>query len=236
MLNQVAVNYIGKFMDDRLHINAGLRAPYFKRDLNQFCYTYNGTTVQCDTVDQSLVTAALAKDIAAFAAAPVGSKPTSATNLNQLLFGKATGVNFDQVTGQPNFRLPFRQTFNFNKVLPNAGVSYRINDDQMVYATYAEGFSAPKTDDLYSSSTAVVQPETSESFAAGWRYQSSAFTTSFSAWGVKVQEPDRAVLRSDRSRRCQHRPQHRPGGHLRPRPRGRRPSVRALVGATPAPS
>ncbi|HEY8004802.1 MAG TPA: TonB-dependent receptor plug domain-containing protein, partial [Phenylobacterium sp.] len=58
MLNQVAANYIGKFMDDRLHVNVGLRAPFFKRELNQFCYTFNGTSVQCDTVNQSLVLAA----------------------------------------------------------------------------------------------------------------------------------------------------------------------------------
>ena len=176
-LNQVAVNYIGKFMDDKLHINIGVRAPFFKRELNQFCYTYNGTTVVCDSVDPALVQAALAKDLVA-----AGSEHQCAVNLNQLFFGKTTGINNDVVTHAPNFRMPFRQTFNFDKVLPNAGVTFRLNDDQQVYATYAMGFSAPKTDDLYSSSTAVVQPETSETFAAGWRYQSPAITTSFSLW------------------------------------------------------
>ena len=182
MLNQVNLNYIGKFMDDRLHINLGVRAPFFKRELNQFCYTLNGTTVQCDTIDPSLVTAALAKDIAAFAAAPANAKPSAAVNLSQVLFGTSTTIKNDLLTGQPNFRLPFRQTLNYNKVLPNAGITYRLNDQQQIYATYAEGFSAPKTDDLYTSATAVVQPETSENFAAGWRYQSSAITTSFSIW------------------------------------------------------
>ena len=184
LLNQVAANYIGKFMDDRLHFNVGVRAPFFKRELNQFCYTFNGTSVQCDTVDPALVNAALAKDIAAFAAAPANAKPSAAVNLNQLLFGKATGINNDLVTGQPNFRLPFRQTLNYNKVLPNAGVTYRIGENQLVYATYAKGFSAPKTDDLYSSTPAVVQPESSDSYAAGWRYQSGSITTSLSAWDV----------------------------------------------------
>jgi iron complex outermembrane receptor protein len=181
-LNQVAFNYIGKFMDDRLHINVGIRAPFFKRDLNQLCYSYNGGSVQCDTVDQSLVVAALAKDIAAFAAAPIGSKPTSAVNLNQLLFGKATGINNDLTTGKPAFRLPFQQEFKYDKVLPNVGVTYRLTDTQQVYATYAQGFSAPKTDNLYISGTAVVQPETTDNYAAGWRYQDHALTTAFSIW------------------------------------------------------
>jgi iron complex outermembrane receptor protein len=173
-LNQVAANYIGKFMDDRLHVNIGVRAPFFKRDLNQFCYTFNGTSAYCDTIDQSLVLAAYNAGVAA----------GNTNALSTLLFGKTGSISFNAVTKTPNFRFPFQQTFNFNKVLPNAGVTYRINDDQLVYATYAQGFSAPKTDDLYSSTTAVVQPETSDSYAVGWRYQSSLLTTSFSAWDV----------------------------------------------------
>jgi iron complex outermembrane recepter protein len=186
MLNQIAGNYIGKFMDDRLHINIGVRAPFFKRELNQFCYTFNGTTVQCDTIDQSLVVAALNKDIAAFAAAPATAKPTSATNVSAILLGAgSTTIKFDPATGLPNFRLPFRQTLNYQHVLPNVGVTYQLNDDQQVYATYAEGFAAPKTDDLYTSATAVVQPETTDNFAVGWRYQSPMFQTSFSAFDVE---------------------------------------------------
>ncbi|WP_325553950.1 TonB-dependent receptor [Phenylobacterium sp.] len=173
-LNQVAGNYIGKFMDDRLHVNIGVRAPFFKRDLNQFCYTFNGTSAYCDTIDQSQVLAAYNAGVAA----------GNTNALSTLLFGRNGAISFNAVTKTPNFRFPFQQTFNFNKVLPNAGVTYRINDDQLVYATYAQGFSAPKTDDLYSSTTAIVQPETSDSYAVGWRYQSALLTTSFSAWDV----------------------------------------------------
>ena len=188
LLNQIAGNYIGKFMDDRLHVNIGVRAPFFKRELNQFCYTYNGTTVQCDSVDESLVVNALNQDIAAGKAAIAAGKPvpSSAANLNNILLGAGTTtIKYDPATGLPNFRLPFRQTINYSHVLPNVGVTYRINDDQMVYATYAEGFSAPKTDDLYTSATAVVQPESSDNYAVGWRYQSHMFQTSFTAWDVE---------------------------------------------------
>ncbi|MBS0363135.1 MAG: TonB-dependent receptor, partial [Proteobacteria bacterium] len=175
MLNQVAVNYIGKFMDDKLHINIGVRDPYFTRKLEQFCYTYNGTSAYCDTVDPAAVLAAYNASVAA----------GNTNALSTLLFGKTGSITFNSLTKTPNFRAPFNQTFHFDKVLPNAGVSYRINDDQLVYATYAEGFSAPKTDDLYSSTTAVVQPETSQSYAVGWRYQSHVVTTSLSAWDVE---------------------------------------------------
>ncbi len=181
LLNQVAVNYIGKFMDDKLHINVGVRDPYFKRDLNQFCYTLNGTTVQCDTISPALVQAALNADIAALKANPTLA---SAVNLSQILFGTSTTVKNDPSTGLPNFRMPFKQTLNYNKVLPNAGATYHLTDDQMVYATYAKGFSAPKTDDLYTSTPQTVKPESSDSYAAGWRYQSGSITTSFSGWDV----------------------------------------------------
>ncbi|MBS0331223.1 MAG: TonB-dependent receptor, partial [Proteobacteria bacterium] len=196
MLNQFAVNYIGKFMDDKLHVNVGVRDPYFKRDLDQHCFTYNGTSAYCDSIDPALVQAAYNAGVAA----------GNTNALSTLLFGKTGSISFNAQTKTPNFRMPFKQTFNFDKLLPNAGVTYRINDDQLVYATYAEGFSAPKNDDLYSSVTAVVQPETSQSYAAGWRYQSHLLTTSFSAWDVEYKnrivqsyDPNDPTLSIDRN-------------------------------------
>lgn len=196
MLNQVAANYIGKFMDDKLHINVGLRAPFFKRDLDQHCYTFNGTSAYCDTIDQSQVLAAYNAGVAA----------GNTNALSTLLFGRTGSISFNAVSKTPNFRMPFKQTLDFNKVLPNAGVTYRINDDQQLYATYAQGFSAPKNDDLYSSVTALVQPETSDSYAVGWRYQSSVLTTSVSAWDVNYKnrivqsfDPNDPTLSIDRN-------------------------------------
>jgi iron complex outermembrane receptor protein len=173
-LNQISVNYIGKFMDDRLHINLGIRDPYFKRDLDQHCYTFNGTSAYCDTIDPALVMAAYNTSVAA----------GNTNALSTLLFGRTGSISFNAIAKTPNFRFPFKQTFHFDKVLPNAGLTYRITDNQMIYATYAEGFSAPKTDNLYTSSSTTVQPETSTSLAAGWRYQTSTITTSLSAWNV----------------------------------------------------
>jgi iron complex outermembrane receptor protein len=183
-LNQFSANYLGKFFDDRLHVNVGIRAPFFERDLNQYCYTYNGTSAQCDTVSPALVQAAFNAGVAA----------GNSTALSLLLFGAKnpslplaqqvpnTTISFDPVTKAPNFRMPFKQTFNYDRVIPNVGATWRINDSQLVYATFTEGFSAPKTDDLYTSSTATVQPEITYTGATGWRYQSHLLTTSFSAW------------------------------------------------------
>ncbi|MDE2487020.1 MAG: TonB-dependent receptor [Alphaproteobacteria bacterium] len=140
-LNQIALNYVGKFLDDRLHVNVGVRDPHFERKLNQFCYTYNGTNQYCTT----------------------GAPPSA---------------SIDPATGLPNVRAPFRETVRYHKLLPNAGATYRIAEDHQVYLSYSQGFSAPKTDDLYTSSPETVQPETSTTYSAGYRYQTHILTAS----------------------------------------------------------
>ena len=48
ILHQVWGEYRGEFVDRRLVLNAGVRAPFFKRDLNQFCSTSSaGGFVEC---------------------------------------------------------------------------------------------------------------------------------------------------------------------------------------------
>ena len=41
ILNQIAGEYRGEFFDDALTINAGIRAPFFKRDLQNNCFTFD---------------------------------------------------------------------------------------------------------------------------------------------------------------------------------------------------
>jgi iron complex outermembrane receptor protein len=47
ILHQLWAEYRGEFMDGRLVLNAGLRAPFFKRDLNNFCAASSPTFVEC---------------------------------------------------------------------------------------------------------------------------------------------------------------------------------------------
>jgi iron complex outermembrane receptor protein len=147
-LNQVAFNYIGKFWDDKIHIDLGGRAAYFERDLHQLCYEYNGSTEYCDTI--AIPTGSTLAQTAAL----LGISPTTSPT-----------------TGLLNLRAPFTQTIKYHKFLPNAGISFRPWDDHLFYFGYAQGFSAPKTDDLYTSSPETVQPESSTTYSAGYRYQ-----------------------------------------------------------------
>ncbi len=175
-LAQFSLNYVGRFMDDKLHVNIGIRDPHFERNLDQRCYTFNGSTVTCNSVSQTAVDAAAAIDNTG-----THAQGATASKLSALL-GQTIKYGAD---GKANFRDPFKQTYKYTKALPNLGVSYNFNEQNQVYATYAEGFSAPKTDDLYVSSTQeLVKPETTDQYGAGYRYKNAAFNASVNLWAA----------------------------------------------------
>ncbi len=69
VLNQFAVEYNGRFLNDTVRVNLGLRAPYFNRELNNYCWqtdTFNAWCTQQRPVPP-LVTAG----VSATAGAPV---------------------------------------------------------------------------------------------------------------------------------------------------------------------
>ncbi|WP_372706644.1 TonB-dependent receptor [Brevundimonas sp.] len=43
-LNQISAEWRGQFLDDSLTIQLGARAPYFRRELNQNCFSQNGSS------------------------------------------------------------------------------------------------------------------------------------------------------------------------------------------------
>ncbi|MBV8683261.1 MAG: TonB-dependent receptor, partial [Caulobacteraceae bacterium] len=51
ILNQFSAEYVGKFFDEHLRVDLGVRDPHFSRDLNQYCWTsaVNGFSVYCTT-------------------------------------------------------------------------------------------------------------------------------------------------------------------------------------------
>ena len=164
LLNQISAEWRGQFMDDALSVTLGVRAPFFTRDLNQFCFSQSGTSnVRCTTETPS--------------------------------FTLANGnVNFAS-TGSSQFIRPYSQTLKYDAVLPNLGASYRFLDNNSVYASYAEGISLPRTDNLYQPvrnaagalDFSSVQPETTKSYDVGYRYTSSTLIASIAAWSVSFE-------------------------------------------------
>ena len=167
-LNQFAFNYIGRYLDDRLHVNLGVRDPFFVRHLNQYCYTYNGGSAQCIDVSPTAVQTLINQANAA------GGSASSLGAIKSLI---GVSPTYSPVSGV-NLRTPFTQRYSFNKPLPNVGATYRLLDHNQVYVTYAQSFSAPKTDDLYTSATELVKPQTADEYGAGYRYQDQTWTGS----------------------------------------------------------
>jgi iron complex outermembrane recepter protein len=162
-LNQVAGEYRGEFFDKRLVTQIGVRAPFFKRNLNQYCYTPDGGT---GTNGGSLCT----------------SQTPSATLPNG-------NVQFSGAAAQ--YIAPYSATLKFDDVLPNLGATYKLTDANTLYASYAENLSAPRTDNLYPVrrvGTTVVrlipEPEKTKAMDFGWRFNTPTILASAAVYFI----------------------------------------------------
>lgn len=166
-LNQFSAEYRGKFLDDRITATIGVRAPYFKRDLNQYCYSQNGGTGNSG-------------NLLCTTQAPVATL----ANGNVVFTSAANAVQYIP---------PYKQTVKFDKILPNVGFTWSPWDHQTLYAAYAGNLSAPRTDNLYavkrqadgSIGRPVPEVETTKAFDLGWRYNSADVLASVALWKTK---------------------------------------------------
>ncbi|HCK83397.1 MAG TPA: TonB-dependent receptor [Hyphomonadaceae bacterium] len=164
-LNQVAAEYRGMFFDDAFTFVAGLRAPYFERELDQQCYSQNASSnVRCTHETPSAV---LANGNVQFAS-----------------------------TGATQYLPPFAATLEFDDLLPNVGLSWRLSENATLYASYAQGLSAPRTDNVYTvargaTPTSILftsaQPETTDAYDIGLRYQSGNVIAAAALWQTDYQ-------------------------------------------------
>ncbi len=163
-LNQFAISYNGTFMDDRLRVSLGLRAPFFERELNQYCYSQDGSfNVRCTT---EIPSPPLANGNVQFASTGLGALGTQ-------------------------FLAPFSAVRKYDAILPNVGISYEFAEGHTLYASFAQSLSAPRTDNLYTPkrdavSGAIlisnVDPETTDSFDLGYRFNNETVTASAALW------------------------------------------------------
>ncbi len=154
LLNQIAAEYRGKFMDDKLLLNIGVRAPFFTRHLNNYCYQQNTFNAYCTTQTGTPVPGTndgTGKPLVTF--------PVAALNNNaSLRYGQPR--SFDR---------------KYSEALPNVSVSYDFTQDLQVFASYAKTLSAPRTDDLYDQVLIDPGPESAQAFDLGFRYQTGMF-------------------------------------------------------------
>ncbi|WP_395672494.1 TonB-dependent receptor [Phenylobacterium sp.] len=192
LLNQVSVEYRGRFLEDRLLVNLGLRAPFFKRELNNFCYQRSTFDAYCTTERAFVVTGTddgSGRPYVVFPSAGNGLVGGAGTGTQALTAAQRAAflafyglpatstVTASQFYGQPR---SFQR--KYDDVLPNVGVSYDLTDDLTVFASYAETLSAPRTDDLYDRDDVDPGPERSKSYDLGVRYQTGMVLAAASIW------------------------------------------------------
>jgi len=162
-LNQLAISYNGSFDEDRLKLALGVRLPYFERELNQSCFSQNGTsTVLCTT--------------------EVPNAPLANGNLT--FPGRGT----------TQYIAPFSANRKYDAILPNVGVSYQFAEGHTIYASFAQGLSAPRTDNLYTPIRNPVtfaidlnnaDPEKTDTYDLGYRYYGEQVTASAAVYTTK---------------------------------------------------
>lgn len=160
-LHQFAAEYRGRFMEDRLQFNVGLRAPFFRRELNNFCYQQNTFNAYCTTQVPTPV--------------PGTDDGTGQTKVTFPVAALNTSASLQY--GRPR---SFKR--KYDKVLPNAGASFQFAEGWTVFASYAQTLSAPRTDDLYDQVLVDPGPETTDAYDIGLRYSQGPWIASFSAF------------------------------------------------------
>nr|WP_166178978.1 TonB-dependent receptor [Altererythrobacter segetis] len=165
ILHQISGEYRGRFFDDALSVTAGIRAPFFTRNLNNYCATSSASGfVECFTDD------------AAAQAAWLAANPTQTV----------PGIGTYPTQG------PQHRELKYDKVLPNVGLVYHITQPISVFANYSKGLQVPGTDALYNAfyfpfdtEQARPKPETTDNFDAGLRYRSSKVQAQLVGWYTK---------------------------------------------------
>jgi iron complex outermembrane recepter protein len=172
-LNQFSLEYVGRYLDDALTVNIGVRAPFFERELNQYCFTQNASSnVICTTE------------------VPTGTLPngnlTFAGRSGSYIAPYSRTVKFDDVL--PNVGATFRFAQGQSVYASYSESLSAPRTDSLYAATrLADG----------SIGNPTVQPETSQNIDFGYRYTSgvliaqvSGFFNSFDNRIVSTFEPD----------------------------------------------
>ena len=158
ILHQIAGEYRGEFVDGRLVVNAGIRAPFFTRDLTNNCFTSSATGfVECFGTNTA--------DEAAYAA------------LNPTIQGPQTRVlKYDEILPNVGFTFEFMPRAN---IFANYSRGLQVPGTDNLYNSF---FFAPNTPE------AQPRPETTDNFDIGLRYRSGNIIAQGSFWFTRFQD------------------------------------------------
>jgi len=161
-LNMVAGEYIGRFFEERVELRAGIRAPFFKRELNQFCFSQNGSSsVLCTTQP---VTATLAN----------GNVNVAGQGTTQYIRPYSATVKYDKVL--PNVGLSYKFDGGHSIYGSYAESLSAPRTDQLYTVIRLADGSIGNPD---------VQPEIANTVDIGYRYTQPNLLISIAAYNTK---------------------------------------------------
>lgn len=166
LLHQISGQYIGKFFEDKLRVEVGVRRPFFSRDLDQHCYTF-----------------ASGSGFAYCSSEVLGTTPVPTSQGNYIVpadFAPPLGTTVPSNA----VYAPFKAHYKFGKLLPNVGFTYNITSPLQIFGSYAKGFSSPRTDNLYRRPRVVLDPEETNAFDLGMRYTTGRIQAQLAGWKI----------------------------------------------------
>ena len=157
ILNQLSVDYFGSFLDDALTVAIGARAPQFKRELNQNCYSQNGSTnVLCTTQP---VTTTLANGNVQFAG-----------NTQQYIAPYKKEFTYDKIL--PNLTVGY--AFGDSKVYASYSEQIAVPRTDNLYIASRNATATTLQPLTFNS----VDPELSKNYEAGYRFTTNDIVAS----------------------------------------------------------
>ncbi len=170
ILNQFAVEYAGRFLEDTLRVNVGIRAPYFKREMNQYCYSqYKSSSVVCSTEN---------------AVKQADGTYKLGTRSQSYIAPYSREVKFDDIL--PNVNVSWNFT-GAHWVYGSFAQSLTLPRTDNLYTVFFD------TDGEITSP--ITQPEKTTTYDFGYRYQTGTLIASANVWYTKFD--NRIVSRYD---------------------------------------
>lgn len=155
ILHQISGEYRGSFLEDTLNVAIGVRAPFFRRNLNNYCYTIPGNSSEGYCTSQT--------------AAQVAANTTTAT------YGLPYRNRIKAYSAVlPNVGLTYR-------VAPQASIFASYSKGFSVPRTD----NLYSFDDVKITPTLEVNPEKTDSFDLGLRYTSRMIQAQLAGWYIK---------------------------------------------------
>ena len=185
VMNQAAFDWEGNWLDGMVKTSLGFRMPFLERRLNQHCYEVAGSsTAYCTSQAMGYYN----------------------TTMNYYTLSKTPGttdtkyVGPSDGSGTTSSNFDVKKTLRYSRFLPHLGTTFEpFGKENQFFGTYTQEIAAPKTDNLYNATHAVIldsttpyvvnaptKPETSTTYQLGYRYLGEDLQTAVILWNSQI--------------------------------------------------